>query len=50
MHVRLTPHSHARLLPHGYRMLEQAGNFNNLRLAIGQDTGNYSSKYPFLSD
>jgi DUF1680 family protein len=35
-------------LKHGYRMLEQAGNFNNLRLAIGQGQGTYSSKYPFL--
>ncbi len=35
-------------LKHGYRMLEQAGNFNNLRLAIGQGSGTYSSKYPFL--
>ncbi len=35
-------------LKHGYRMLEQAGNFNNLRLAIGQGAGAYSSKYPFL--
>jgi DUF1680 family protein len=29
-------------------MLDQAGNFNNLRLAIGQGEGTYSSKYPFL--
>jgi uncharacterized protein len=35
-------------LKHGYRRLEQAGNFNNLRLAIGQGEGSYSSKYPFL--
>lgn len=35
-------------LKHGYRMLEQAGNFNNLRLVIGQGEGSYSSKYPFL--
>jgi len=35
-------------LKHGYRMLEKAGNFNNLRLAIGQGEGTYSSKYPFL--
>ncbi len=34
-------------LKHGYRMLEQAGNFNNLRLAIGQGEGPYSGKYSF---
>ncbi|MGE5225060.1 MAG: glycoside hydrolase family 127 protein [Omnitrophica WOR_2 bacterium] len=28
-------------LHHGYRMLEQAGNFNNLRLAAGAGTGEY---------
>ena len=28
-------------LRHGYRMLEQAGNFNNLRLVVGQGEGQY---------
>ncbi len=28
-------------IPHGYRMLEKAGNLNNLRLAAGKGEGNY---------
>src|SRR2546425_1120640 len=28
-------------LPHGYRMLETAGNFENLRIAAGQSTATY---------
>lgn len=35
-------------LPHGYRMLEQAGNLHNLRLAAGIDSGQYQGSYPFL--
>ena len=29
-------------LKHGYEMLERAGNFHNLRMAAGWETGNYS--------
>jgi DUF1680 family protein len=29
-------------LKHGYEMLEKAGNFHNLRMAAGWETGNYS--------
>ena len=29
-------------LKHGYKMLEKAGNFHNLRMAAGRETGNYA--------
>jgi uncharacterized protein len=35
-------------LQHGYRMLQEAGNFHNLRLAAGLERGEYSSSLPFL--
>ena len=37
-----------RSLSHGYRMLEEAGNLNNLRLAAGQGQGEY--KGPVFQD
>src|SRR5437016_11751964 len=33
--------NHDAALPHGHRMLEAAGNFENLRLAGGRSTGRY---------
>jgi hypothetical protein len=35
-------------LQHGYHMLEQAGNFHNLRLAAGRAAGHYRGRLPFL--
>lgn len=35
-------------LRHGYAMLEQAGNFHNMRLAAGRAQGEYRSTFPFL--
>jgi len=37
-------------LPHGYRMLETAGNFENLRLAAGRSTGRYQGPVFMDSD
>ena len=31
-------------LQHGYRMLEQAGNFRNLRIAAGRESGTYTGR------
>ena len=31
-------------LKHGYEMLEKAGNFHNLRMAAGRETGDYSGR------
>ena len=37
-------------LPHGYRMLETAGNFENLRIAAGRTTGRYQGPVFMDSD
>jgi DUF1680 family protein len=37
-------------LPHGYRMLNQSGNFNNLRLAAGSGEGEYRTPVFMDSD
>jgi DUF1680 family protein len=37
-------------LPHGYRMLETAGNFENLRIAAGRATGRYQGPVFMDSD
>ena len=37
-------------LPHGYRMLETAGNFENLRIAGGRSTGRYQGPVFMDSD
>ena len=36
--------NHSASLKHGYRMLEQAGNFYNFRLAAGRETGEYRGR------
>ena len=33
--------NHETALPHGYRMLEAAGNLENLRIVAGRSTGRY---------
>lgn len=34
-------------IPHGYEQLEKAGNFRNMRIAAGQETGAFTGGWPF---